>query len=385
MDKNFDSELRAIAKRHQVIGMGLFIIKDNKSFTFYHGLRNLDDSLTVTENTLFRVASISKIVTAIALMQLVEQGEIQLDDDINNYLKRGIRNQFYPILPITSRMLLSHTSSIADNSDYEHFIERTYKERQVPAIYELFNGHSNIWINSKPGEYFNYSSLNYGILATIIENVTGERFDKYVEKNILKPLKISGGFNVANIKNKHQISVLYRGTEPQADNFQNGYPIEKNYPAGINGLYYSPHGGLRISVKDLAKVLQVLINQGEYQNAHILQAKTIEEMEKTEWKSNGKNGNTYHKLFLSWGLGLQKTTQTKGGDYVMPNISFTGHIGDAYGLISNLYYNRKNNIGFVFVANGTTNSKGYSPGVKSSFTKLEEEIFDFINDNFSKN
>lgn len=384
MNENPKTELEAIAKKHNVIGLGVCIIKDGKSSTFYYGLRNLTDSLPVTENTLFRVASISKVVTAIAIMQLIEQGIIQLDEDINNYLKRGLRNRYYPKVPITCRMLLSHTSSINDNTDYEQFIERTYKEIQVPAIYELFNNQSNIWMNEKPGKYFNYSSLNYGILATIIENVTGERFDRYVETNILQQLGISGGFNIANIEDKHQISVLYRGTIPQTDYFQNNYPIDKDFPIGINGLYYAPQGGLRISVKNLSKILQMLLNKGIYKNNTILKAKTVEEMEISQWENNGTNGDTYHNLFLNWGLGLQKTTQTKGGDFIMPNTSFTGHIGDAYGLIGCMYYNREKNIGFVFISNGTTNKKGYLPGINSSYPRLEEEVFDFIYRNFIK-
>ncbi|NJO92596.1 MAG: hypothetical protein HC831_29255 [Chloroflexia bacterium] len=69
---------------------------------------------------------------------------------------------------------------------------------------------------------------------------------------------------------------------------------------------------------------------------------------------------------------------------MMPGLSFTGHIGDAYGLIADLYYNRDKDIGFVFISNGTYNTKGYLPGKNSSYLKLEEDIFDFVYKEFVK-
>ncbi len=382
MDDDKTNKLEKIAKQHEVVGMGLFVINGNKKFKHQYGLRNLKDSLPVTEKTLFRIASISKTVTAIAVMQLVEKGQIDLDADINNYQKKRVKHKYFPNRIITPRMLLSHTSSIYDGKDYKMFLTRMYNSDFVPPVSELLTEESSIWINKEPGTYFTYCNLNYGILATIIENVSGERFDKYVEKHILKPLNIGGRYNISQIKEKSQISILYRGTEPQADNFESSYPVEREYSVGINGLYYSPQGGLRISVNDLTKILQVFMNKGSYEGAQILRSKTIEEMEKIYWKNNGLNGDTNHNLFLSWGLGLQKTTQTKDGDFIMPGLSFTGHIGDAYGLIADMYYNREKNIGFVFISNGTFNTKGYLPGTNSSYSKLEEDIFEFIDNEF---
>jgi CubicO group peptidase (beta-lactamase class C family) len=382
MDNDKTKKIEKIAKQHKVIGMALYVINGNNKFKHLFGLRNLKKSLPVTEKTLFRVASISKTVTAIAVMQLVERKKIDLDADINNYLKEKIKHNYFPQDFITSRMLLSHTSSIYDGKDYDRFLTRVYNSEFVPPLSELLVEESSIWINKKPATYFTYCNLNYGILATIIENVSGERFDKYVEKHILKPLNISGGYNVTSIKEKGQISVLYRGTIPQADNYENSCPVEKEYPIGINGLYYSPQGGLRISVTDLAKILQLFMNKGSYNGIEILQLKTVEQMEKIHWKSNGSNGDTNHNLFLSWGLGLQTTTHTKSGDYIMPNLSFTGHIGDAYGLIADMYYNREKNIGLLFISNGTFNTKGYSTGTISSYSKLEEDIFKFIDNEF---
>ena len=384
IQNNF-KEINSIIKKHDVIGMGLCVAKrDTIIYSYHYGLRNLVLNISVDEKTLYRVASISKVVTAIGVMQLVEKGEISLDSDINNYLNKGVRNKFYLKRPITIRMLLSHTSSLYDGPDYESFIARTYSQEQIPAIYELFDSKSNIWINRKPGTFFNYSNLNYGILATIIENVVNERFDRYIYENVLEPLNIDGGYNVARINSRDKISVLYRAEEPQADNYQNNYPKEKEYPLGINGHYYSPQGGLRISVTDLTKILQMLMNYGSYGSVQLLKKESVIAMESEHWINNDKNGNTYHHHFLSWGLGLQRTLQQDGGDYMMPGLSFFGHHGDAYGLLADLYYNREKNIGFVFISNGTRNQLGYLPSKKSRFSKLEEDVFEFIYQSFIK-
>jgi len=378
-------ELDALAKENLVIGMGLCVVKSNsKLYSYHYGLRNLELNIPADDQTLYRIASVSKVVTAIGIMQLVEKGDIRLDGDINTYLKKGVRNKFYSKTPITVRMLLSHTSSLHDGTDYSNFITKTYGEENVPAIYELFSNESDIWINRKPGTYFNYCNLNYGIIATIIENVADQRFDKYIHKHILEPLEIDGGFNVSRIHTKDKISVLYRGDIPQADNYQNAYQKEKDFTLGVNGIYFSPHGGLRITVDDLAKIMQMLINKGNYKGTQILKKTTVDKMEAMHWKNNGINGNTYHNHYLAWGLGLQKTTETPGGDYIMPGVSFIGHHGDAYGLLADIYYNRNKNIGFVFICNGTRNEHGYKPGKKSRFFELEEEVFDFVYKNFLK-
>lgn len=381
-EEDANTKLNRIANKHEVIGMCIsYVQKNTKPQISVFGKRNLTYDLPVNENTLFKVASISKVVTAIAVMQLVENGELDLNKDISFYLKKSFSHTYFRNTPITSRMLLSHTSSIKDGKDYDSFLERTHSQGQFPSIYELINEGSDIWLNRKPGTFFNYSNLNYGILATIIEIITGERFDEYVDENILKPLEIDGGFNIQKIKSKEKISPLYRGTVPQVDYFKGIYPNYKFFPPGVNGVYFSPQSGLRISIKDLSKILRLFLNKGKIDSIRILQEESITLMEKEYWKYNGNNGDTYTDLFLSWGLGLQKTTNQIQKDYIMHNLNFIGHHGEAYGLIADMYYNRKNNFGFIFISNGTYNTSGYTKGNKSQFYRLEEEIYDFI---FSK-
>ena len=148
--------------------------------------RNKNWNLPVTSDSRFRVASISKVFTATGYMQLVEEGKINLDEDVSRYLGFTLRNPSYPNKAITSRMLLSHTSSIRD-----------YPTPYVPfkSNVKSFFTSADCWTRSKaPGSYFSYCNLNFVLLATIMEKVSGQRFDKYITKKVQRQLQSAGLF-----------------------------------------------------------------------------------------------------------------------------------------------------------------------------------------------
>ena len=184
-------------------------------------------------------------------MQLVEQGKINLDEDVSRYLGFTLRNPKYPNKAITSRMLLSHTSSIRD-----------YPTAYVPfkSNVKSFFTSADCWTASRaPGAWFSYSNLNFILLATIMEKVSGQRFDKYMNKNVLKPLDIKGSFNLRDFSSSdlQKMGTLYRKTKGEADRYyaqMDDRPIElpnaaqqANYRTGTNAGIFSPQGGLRVS------------------------------------------------------------------------------------------------------------------------------------------
>ena len=134
-----------------------------------------------------RVASISKLVGALAVMRLVDQGKIVLDRDINDYLGWHVRNPAFPDQPITMRQLLTHRTGIRDNVDYilplDGSIENVLAD---PKAWEA---------KHRPGAYFSYANLNSPLIAAVVERVTNERFDVAVARLVLTPLKIDACFN----------------------------------------------------------------------------------------------------------------------------------------------------------------------------------------------
>lgn len=135
----------------------------------------------VTQNTLWRVASVSKVFTAIAVMQLVEQGKIQLDGDVNLYLN-GIQVQEPFSRPVTIRQLLMHRSGLDD-----WFVGDGFRAGTQPAISDIMR-RKTLRAIYPPDKIEFYSNYGYGLLGAVIESVTGQRFENYVQAHVLRQL-----------------------------------------------------------------------------------------------------------------------------------------------------------------------------------------------------
>lgn len=350
------------------------------------GKSDLSRNITSTVDTKYRIASISKTITAIAVMQLVEQNLLNLDADISSILGYDVQNPNYPSIPITTRMLLSHTSSIIDGSTYSSFLDATVNNNPIPNLSELLTTNGTYYTsgqfnNTVPGTYFNYSNINYVILGTIIEKISNTRFDIYCKENISIPLGIDASFNVNDLADINQLAALYRKLNgiwtPQVDDYQGIQPIFNNldgYIPGTNGGRFGPQGGFRCSGKDLAKIFLVLMNKGSFNGVTLLSESSCNAMFANEWNFNGSNGNNYYGLFRSWGLGIHRITSTPGNDIALPSsTSMLGHAGEAYGLVSDAYFDPNRKVGFVFMTNGVGN--GFRSNNNSVFYTIEQEIF----------
>jgi CubicO group peptidase (beta-lactamase class C family) len=141
-----------------------------------------------TTETLFRIASISKLVTTLGVMKLAEDGKLSLDADIGTYLGYPVRNPHFPDAPITMRMLLTHTSSLRDDAGYFWFDGNLRDRLATPAMWAR---------DHAPGAYFSYANLPWGVAGTVMEKVTGERFDRLMKRLVLDPLGLRGGYNPA--------------------------------------------------------------------------------------------------------------------------------------------------------------------------------------------
>ncbi|NQX91503.1 MAG: beta-lactamase family protein [Flavobacteriales bacterium] len=380
----FTDELESIQMEHDIMGITISTVCNGSLDSTYHiGLANWENQTPITDQTQFRIASISKLVSAIGLMTLWEDNLFDLDDDISTYLGYEVRNPDYPDTPITIRMVLSHQSSIQDGDGYFDFLNGTYGTSTPPSIFELLDESGdyhtpNVYRLEQPGTHFAYSNLNYGIVGTLVEAISDQRFDEYMRDEVLVPLGMDAGYNVNHLEDINTLGVIYRkpaGWVPQVDNYEGVYPGVGlvDYENGTNGSYFAPQGGLRASAKDLAQIIMLL--QGA--RPDVLLGTTAEMMMDEEWLYNGSNGDNYFNLFNSWGLGVHRITNTSFGDVVFPDIPVFGHAGEAYGLVSDLYVMEgSNGFGFSVMINGCGN--GYEFGETSSFYQPEEQIFNAI-------
>jgi CubicO group peptidase (beta-lactamase class C family) len=221
-----------------------------------------------------------------------------------------------------------------------------------------------------------------------MEAVTATRFDALMDSLIFEPMGLGCSYDVGALDGIENLAALYRnqgGWLAQADQFNGvspGSPELADYTPGINGTRFAPQGGLRASAHELYELMCVQLFDGVALNgAVILEPSTVAAMRTTEWTYNGDNGNNYYNLFNSWGLGIQRITNTAMGDIVIPETTMWGHPGEAYGLISDWYFDPETKNGVIFLTNGVWN--GYSFGNNSAFYTLEEDIFEAAEAAFS--
>jgi CubicO group peptidase (beta-lactamase class C family) len=384
--QEFDSLLDQIRTENGIVGMAVEVSCSGEELaSYYGGLRDIDVQLPVTEETVFRVASISKSFTAVGLMMAMDEANIALDSDISETMGYQIRNPLFPDVPITFRMLLSHTSSLQDGTGYNSFLSETYDTDNIPSISEVLlpggtHFTDNMWRTETPGTFFAYRNINYGLIATLIEKLSSLRFDIYMKQSLLDPLEIDGSYYVNDLPDIGNLSVLYRDGEAQWDNFVGMYPppFDLDYTPGTNGLRFAPQGGLRCSAKDLKKFGEFLLNGGEYNDQQILSSTGVEEMLSEQWSFNGTNGDEYFGLFRNWGLGFHRAQGDLGFDKVFEDRLMIGHPGEAYGLISDLYIDPESELVLVFISNGYYPGNSYLFAQNSIYYAPEEETFEAI-------
>jgi CubicO group peptidase (beta-lactamase class C family) len=231
-------------------------------------------------------------------MKLWEDGLFDLDDDVSEALGFSLRSPHFPNKTISYRMLLSHTSSILEGSGYDAFISDTYTKDTIPTVEELLTPtgkyySANIWSSREPGTYFTYSNVNFGLIGTLIEVLSGLRFDVYERLHVLAPLNISGSYNIHDISDINKVAVIYRNDIPQADNFKGVMPSQRNlssYKIGTNGFIFGAQGGLRASLRELSHILLLIQSQGKWNGQRQLHVETVRQMTAASWTNDGKNG-----------------------------------------------------------------------------------------------
>jgi CubicO group peptidase (beta-lactamase class C family) len=174
----------------------------------------------VTADDPVRIASISKLVTALGVLRLVDTGKLNLDRDVSDYLGYRLRNPSFPDNVITLRLLLSHQSSLLDGIDrYIIPLGETLQQRLTePALWDGAHAPGSGW--------FHYTNLNFPVVASVMERVTGERFDHLMQRLVLRPLRLDACFNWSGCSASApgRAVVLYRATGEVAKDDLHGLP-----------------------------------------------------------------------------------------------------------------------------------------------------------------
>jgi CubicO group peptidase (beta-lactamase class C family) len=309
-------------------GFAIAIVHDKRVvFRQGYGYANLQTRLPATPDTPFMIASVSKVVTGTALMQLVQADGIDLDADINTYLPFEIRNP-HSTGKITLRHLATHTSGIVDDTAV---LAATYAPGDSSIGFEEFfrsylvAGGSRYsqknFAKAAPGTQYHYSNIAVALTAYLLELRTGKDFAQFCQDNIFTPLGMNNThWFLRQFPDIGKIAFPYDSEHPDLTHY--GYPTY-------------PDGQLRSSVNDMAKFLLAAMNGGQ-----VLKPQTLQQMLEPQFTEVNKENP--QGLFWVYKNGL------------------IGHAGGDPGALSYLYWNPKTRIGAVMMGNTSLNEKNTS-------------------------
>ncbi len=324
--EELDEKLKAEVSNNKLTSISYCVVKNDKVlYSNALGFANTSNATLATDNTRYLVASVSKTITAVALMQLVEQNLISLDDDINQFLPYAVRNPNFAEDKITYRMLLSHTSSISD--DFQNTLELDcYGLDCSMTLAQFF---SNVFksnglyfsaanfSDSAPGFVEDYSNLGSALIGYLVEEITRIPFDTYCKNKIFAPLGMNKSeWRLSNIP-------LAELAIPYSPDIVNPNP-HYTFPD-------YPNGGLRTTVVDLSKFLRAIILDGTLNGTQILSSTSIEAMETLQFGSSEQCLSFYFETI-------------NGKKYL-------GHSGGEKGVTAEMYYDMKTNIGVIVLSN----------------------------------
>jgi len=327
-----ETEIAALMKQLEVVGLSVVVVKKGDIvYTKSFGLKNRENNTALSDTDLFRIASISKSFSATSVMQLAEAGMLSLDEDFGKLVGFKVRNPKFPETVITLKMVLSHRSSINDTQGYFNLdVINPDKNADWEKCYNAY----------EPGTGYQYCNLNYNLVGTVIEKLSGERFDQYVKHHVLDPIGLYGGYCVDSL-DKSKFTTLYEYNAKNADHFTaaelayNPRSEEiKNYIMGYSTPIFSPTGGMKISATDLARYMTMHMNLGKYQHKRIMPKKYAKAMQTSLSKEEG------------YGMAIMSL------DDLIAGKTMKGHTGSAYGLYSAMFFQPKEKFGFVVITNG---------------------------------
>ncbi|WP_199318348.1 serine hydrolase domain-containing protein [Leptolyngbya sp. FACHB-541] len=306
--------------KSSVPGVVISVVKDGEIFFAKgYGYANLAENIPVdVDRTLFRVASLSKLFTATATMQLYEQGLLDVNEDVSPYLDFKLDNPFSE--PVTFARLMMHT----DGSTVRRIGLAAQTEAEMTPLGKYLTDHMPP-IAWQPGKLYSYSSHSTALLGYLVEKISGTPFAQYIDEHILQPLDMPR-------------STFLQPPPPElADNLAVGYQKQGGTFKPVPYLYLNiaPAASLSATATDMAHFMIAHLLDGRYQDERILQPETTRLMHETHF--------TQHPKLPGTGYSFRER--------LVNNIRTIGHLGSLRGYSSSLTLMPDQNIGIFVAAN----------------------------------
>ena len=290
-------------------------------------------------DNVFPIGSVQKMFVAMAVLQVYEDGLLDLDADVNDYLPFILTHPRYQNISITPRLLLYHRSGLVSEMYYTFCWDT--KGVFYPELKSVYNSEiikmsladfcyatlasegEYYWPNSvwdfEPDTQYGYSSVGYQVLMYLVELVSGMLFPDFVQANILDPLNMTHtGFNVSALEHHAAPHIRYNGTNREVSVWEGNYVIRSN-------------------VQDVFKFLLVHMNQGSYGEVQILEPTTVEMMREI---GSAYGGTLYGLSHRGYGMAVHSY---EGDVY--------GHSGSSIGGIMTVFFSPSKQKGLIFMSN----------------------------------
>jgi CubicO group peptidase (beta-lactamase class C family) len=311
------------------------------------GLANKEAGRPVDANDPVRIASISKLIMAFAAIRLVDEGKLDLDRDVSDYLGWMLRSPYHRDAPVTLTHLLSHRAGLSDTAGYIIPLGESLAAKLAdPAA----------WRDTGPAgdAAFEYANLGAPIIATALEAASGERYDRLVQRLVFAPLGVQACLNwtLCDAEMQARAVTLYRHTGEAARDdpadlecpipVADGTPCNlDSYVPGTNASVFSPQGGVRIGMMDMARIGMALLtpegSEGEAFAARF-----------GPFRADRDDGQEF---FCAYGLAMQLIAAPHRAcldDLFGDGRIRLGHSGEAYGLQSGLWIDPASGEGFAY-------------------------------------
>ena len=336
-----EKKLNDVFRRYDTLGACVVVIRNGEiAYVHTYGEERIAGN-AVSEDTLFQVGSISKMIANIALMQLLEEKGIGLDTELGDVLGYPVRNPAFPNTPITLRQLMSHTASLRDSGYYDRAIAG--EVLPLSTMFDASHVENAFFLGCEPGMQRVYSNMGGGLIACLVEKLSGETFDGYIRRNVFEPLGITAAYQRALLGDELPMASLYHMPDRQIAKDLRVY--DPAYEQADPEMHYTLTAGkLIISATDLAKLLIALCDGGMYRDVRILRESTVAEMTTRQDHRGSVACESGHGLFMN----IITDDQVQGR-------TMYGHGGKANGMLCAAYFDPTDRTGVVMLTNGCNN------------------------------
>lgn len=339
-----EEQLAKAFKGTKTTGAAIVVARDGEIvFSYNYGNAQKKPKEPVTDETYFRTASVTKMISGIHIMQLVEQGLLNVDAPIGDYLGYEVYNVRVPgKKPLTLRHLMSHTSGLNPNGGY------TKSSNPLSKLLDVTKRPTGSWYKRQPGEEYDYSNFGAGIMGSLMEQVTGKTIHQSVTDDLFAPLGMDAAYSSNLVGDPQKIVSQYtpsggiavlRVRTLRDDKYDGTVNPDKHYHTTV--------GSVWIRCRDLCRIGMMMAGRGELDGVRVLTEESVLAMEENQ---QGKPGVDCESPY---GLCVYRAEDLVEGKMIY------GHQGIGSGMICNLYYEPESRFVFALMTNGSNTRQNH--------------------------